>query len=226
MAIKRKEGENLSKDNILKVISLLEGDNPVTKKVACEMLNISYNTTRLAKIIQEYKDSESIAEKLRKELRGKPISIKEKREIINKILSGESLSAVSESTFRSINVIKNVLKYYNIPVRLNAHNYFNPIFLEDNSWKDEYNSGDLVFSARYNRPCTVVKLYNTNSFHGNVYSVEFHGVDRFYAYQPAYELADLTQVQQEFDIVLEDMPKEDVNQLLYEAYLTSKKLDK
>ena len=42
--------EKLSNENIAKVVSLLSGDSPITKKEACEILNIRYNTTPLQKI--------------------------------------------------------------------------------------------------------------------------------------------------------------------------------
>ena len=52
--IRSKSGEKLSFDNIERVIQQLEQDNPVTKKEACEILNIRYNTTRLQKIIDDH----------------------------------------------------------------------------------------------------------------------------------------------------------------------------
>jgi len=54
--VKAKDHEKLDDANIQKVSDLLEADKPITKKEACEILNISYNTTRLKKIIEEYKD--------------------------------------------------------------------------------------------------------------------------------------------------------------------------
>ena len=39
--VKVKEHENLSNLNIRPVISLLEAEIPITKKIACELLNIS-----------------------------------------------------------------------------------------------------------------------------------------------------------------------------------------
>ena len=56
MAIKKKKHEKLDDTNIKRVIAALEGDLPVTKKDACEMLNISYNTTRLSKIITNFEE--------------------------------------------------------------------------------------------------------------------------------------------------------------------------
>jgi len=56
MAIKKKAHEKLDDTNIKRVIAALTNENPITKKEACEMLNISYNTTRLSKIIEGFKE--------------------------------------------------------------------------------------------------------------------------------------------------------------------------
>ena len=58
MAIKKKAHEKLDDKNINRVMLALESENPITKKEACGMLNISYNTTRLTKIINNYNDEE------------------------------------------------------------------------------------------------------------------------------------------------------------------------
>ena len=57
--IKKKDYENLTKSNIQRVIELLENEKPITKKEACQMLRITYNTTRLARIIEDYKEQEA-----------------------------------------------------------------------------------------------------------------------------------------------------------------------
>ena len=64
--IRVKEGEDFSKATIKRVIDLLEAETPITKKAACEMLNMSYNTTRLAKIIEGYKEKEEFIKKRNK----------------------------------------------------------------------------------------------------------------------------------------------------------------
>lgn len=53
---KNGEQEKLEDENVLRVIKLLEDTNPITKKEACSLLNIAYNTTRLASIIDKYKE--------------------------------------------------------------------------------------------------------------------------------------------------------------------------
>ena len=54
--VKKKEHEKLDEATIERVISLLEAAPPITKKEACEILNISYNTTRLNSIIGEHQE--------------------------------------------------------------------------------------------------------------------------------------------------------------------------
>ena len=51
--VKAKAHEKLDGANVQKVINLLGTDEPITKKEACEILNIRYNTTRLQRIIEE-----------------------------------------------------------------------------------------------------------------------------------------------------------------------------
>jgi hypothetical protein len=59
MAIKKRAYEKLDDNNIQRVIDALNSKEPITKKVACEMLNISYNTTRLSKIIASYHEEKA-----------------------------------------------------------------------------------------------------------------------------------------------------------------------
>ena len=42
--VKVKDSEKLTPSNIRQVINLLESNKPITKKQACSMLRISYNT--------------------------------------------------------------------------------------------------------------------------------------------------------------------------------------
>ena len=49
--VKKKSHEKLTDTNVQHVVDLLKGEDPITKKEACSILNISYNTTRLTNII-------------------------------------------------------------------------------------------------------------------------------------------------------------------------------
>lgn len=202
--VKKQEGEDFSPATLEKVIAGLAQDKPITKKAACEMLHITYNTTRLGKIISEYTETRERDKMMRKKMRSKPIDIPTASLIVSSYLSGTSLADISDETYRSTAVIKNVLKKYNVPIRNSAVDYFHPVFLEDDAVSNDYMLGDLVYSARYDMPGTIDVLKNSD-IHGKVYGIWFHGDRRFHAYQPYYELADLRKVQKELSIKMKDM---------------------
>ena len=56
---KRQQEEKLTPSNIDYVISLLEAEKPITKKDACAILCIAYNTTRLQQIIDKHKEKQA-----------------------------------------------------------------------------------------------------------------------------------------------------------------------
>ena len=56
MVVKKKAHEKLDNKNIQRVIDALNGESSITKKEACEMLHINYNTPRLSKIIKNYRE--------------------------------------------------------------------------------------------------------------------------------------------------------------------------
>ena len=70
--VRKRAHENLSDANIRRVISALEEGS--TKKSACEMLNISYNTTRLNRIIEEFEEQENYVAIRKLQTKGKPAS--------------------------------------------------------------------------------------------------------------------------------------------------------
>ena len=64
----------LNKANLAKVRDLLkpETGKPITKKLACEMLGIAYNTARLDKLITEHEEENERQKKKKEANRGKP----------------------------------------------------------------------------------------------------------------------------------------------------------
>jgi len=195
--IRKKAGEDLSPTKIEEVIAFLNQDKPITKKAACEILNISYNTTRLNKIIEEHNETKAYHEKRRKELRSKPLSKEEIAFIVSSYLEEGNLSLISEDSFRSTSVVKRVLERYNIPLRTSTTTYHNPIFLPDNSIAEDYAKDDLVYSARYDQPA-----YISREIQDGVYKLWLIK-DEQYAMQPYYELGDLRRLQVELGINIE-----------------------
>jgi len=220
--IKRREGEHLDAASIEKVIELLGADKPITKKHACELLNISYNTSRLSSIIDEYQERKAYAQERRRQLRGKPITEYEAKNIVEQYLDQTSLSELSESTHRSVNVIKALLSKYNLPIRSPENNYFNPVFIDDLGLAEYYPAGSLVYSARYNQPAEVVKVIQQSEVHGNIFQIWLFD-DQMWASQPWYELANLTKVQQELGIKLTSMSQQEIRELIAEGLRNARK---
>jgi len=195
--IRIKEGEDFSNSKIEEVIALLESEKPITKKAACEMLGMAYNTTRLNTIIEKHIEEKDYHEKRRKELRKQPLSTEDLSYIISSYLEEPNLSIIAETTHRSTTVIKRVLERYNIPLRSREISYRNPIFLEDDSISMDYAKDDLVYSARYDEPAYISKLTQDG-----VYRLWLIKTEQ-YALQPYWELSDLRSVQKDLGVKID-----------------------
>lgn len=187
---KNSETEKLDDNNIQKVIDLLECEKPITKKVACELLNISYNTTRLSTLIQKYKDKKENQKRLRAQKRGKPLEKDELKYIISSYLEGTSIEHISEALHRSSAVIVHALDHHSVPRRNRKYDYFDPAIIPDQSVRQSFAIGEKCYSALYDSLCVIEgeiphKLEK-------VYRIWLLN-DRWqqYAYQPASELASL-----------------------------------
>jgi len=151
--VKKKDYENLSTQNIEKVIGLLNpssSQKPITKKEACDILNIAYNTTRLNKIIEDYHDRKEYTAARKKKLRGRPASSAEIAEACESYLQGGTISEISKSLFRSPAFVRSLLETVGVPQRpaskeekLGSHYY------PDELMADEYASGEIAWSATY-----------------------------------------------------------------------------
>jgi hypothetical protein len=218
--IRKKAGEQLSEQSIERVISLLEQEKPITKKSACEILNISYNTTRLNKIITEYKSTVSRRVELRKKFRNKPLEKDDIKLIISSYLDGISLADIADNIFRSIALIKRTLIKYRIPLRDSNITYWNPVEVPVEAMMDDYSKGDLVYSARYNQASEIIKEYKKGMYRIWLYK------DMQFAYQPYYELSDLREVQKDIGITIEGYQADEINNLIYTALNNAKKAKK
>ena len=150
--VKKKEHENLTATNIEKVISLLEAPKPVTKKEACEILNISYNTTRLAKIIEEYKDEKLDKKKKQDANRGKPASAYEIQVAIEGFLDGDPTADIATRLFRSPLFVKKIIEDVGVPEK--SVSYWEPSMIPDSCVSETFEIGQIVWSARYG--CLVI----------------------------------------------------------------------
>ena len=193
--VKVKDSEKLDDNNVKYVTELLESDKPITKKEACGILRISYNTTRLGNIIAGYKERAATEARLRAKNRGKSATDNEIVRAIEEYLNGDSISEIAKFMYRSSSFIKGIIKRFNVPVRSTSSDYFSPELLPDEVLSENFKPGELVWSARYNTTAIVDKLVQTQEEHGNVYRIWTLGKNQRYASQPWYELGKLEHLQ-------------------------------
>jgi hypothetical protein len=189
------ETELMTDANIAKVIRLLdpveEGKKPITKKDACAILGMSYNTTRLGTIIEEYKQKQTRISQRKSQLRGKPATQEEKVYIISEYLNGETVDAISKMTYRSSKFIKDILEGNSVPIRVPGSSYFNPELIPDGAVRDRFKIGEVVYSSRYDSTARIDAEQKTDK-HGFVYRIWLLAEKwQQNAYQEASELASL-----------------------------------
>ena len=142
MAIKKKAYEKLDDLNIKRVISALEDEKPITKKEACDMLNISYNTTRLSKIINEFRSDQAYRKARKLKNRGKPASHIELQEIIEGYLSGIPVVKIAKNLYRSPAFVKSHIDRIGVPTKVADGELFIP---PDECVKYEFEIGEWVW---------------------------------------------------------------------------------
>lgn len=182
--------ENLTEANLEKVIKLLEQEKPITKKAACEILGIAYNTTRLGTLIEKHKNIVEHRAKRRKEKLGKPADPDEIQYVIKEYLNGASISAIGQDLYRGATFIYNILEANAVPVRQRTQNYFKPELIPEPATRNAFALGEKVWSARYDSLARVDALVEEKS--EKVYRIYLLDEKwKMNAYQPASELASL-----------------------------------
>ena len=210
--IKKQDHENLDDLTVSRVIDRLEQNKPITKKVACEILNINYNTSRLAKIIEEYKERITYTEKRKKQMKGKPFGDLELQDLIVSYLSGESIASISRRFFRSTHILKRKIDELNLPIRDKTTDYHNPKMIPDEMVSYVFEVGDYVWSTRYNCVAEITQDHGFDLEFNDcrVYSIWIFGKHNQFAYQPSFELGKLDILKQyklrndEFQTVKQD----------------------
>jgi hypothetical protein len=189
-ARKPKEDERLYDIHLEKVIELLEQEKPITKKEACSILNITYNTTRLGTLIEKYKEKKAKEAARRAELRGRPPTQDEIVYFISEYINGATIDSISRSSYRSPQLVKKVLEEHAVPIRASSHDYFRPELIPLPACRDRFAVGEVVYSARYDSTAVVDKELNQNG--DWIYRIWLLAEKwKQYAYQEVHELASL-----------------------------------
>lgn len=129
-------------------IEILEAGG--TKKAACEALGIKYNTTRLDKLLTEYKEQEAITAKMKKKVRGRAPTQQEAVHMIEEYLANDSIAKIAKSCYRSEAVVKNTLYKYGAMIKSNeTSNPLNPAELPEECLAEEFAVGEIVWVPGY-----------------------------------------------------------------------------
>lgn len=195
MATKRTKNENerLDDTHMIRVIEMLEPKEgkPCTKKEACQILGIAYNVTRLATLIEKFKEKQTRDAERRAALRGKPATQDEVVFIIGEYLEGATIDALTHSTFRPAAFIKHILEKHAVPIRASSHNYFQPELVPDDAVRSRFALGEVVYSARYDSLARIDREIEDPRY-GFVYRVWLLSEKWMQsAYTESYELASL-----------------------------------
>jgi hypothetical protein len=227
--VKKKAHENLTDVNLRKVISLLvppsatsngPGKKPITKKEACSILNITYNTTRLGKIIDEFQEKEAFVAKRKAQNRGKRASEGEITEVIGAHLQGDPISQIAAGLYRSSGFVRGIIERVGVPTRPNSAEARAKVgLLPDSCIAESFGRGEVVWSAKYHAPAVVKKPIAglEDKYLGTCYQVyvmeRVDATDSYFpyvehggfnAYCPFYDLGKLEHLEQ-FGISLKNI---------------------
>lgn len=206
--VKKQEHERLDDATIGRVVSLLEQEKPITKKAACEILNINYSTQRLNRIIQEYKDRAEFTRKRFEANKGRDLTDIEIQELVADYLNGDSMSKIAESLYRSVHMVKKKLLELGLPERTKSSTYQNPDIIPEEAISETFEKGEIVWSARYNAVAEIRGQFN------DTYRIFVFGKHNQFAYQPWWELGKLEAVKR-FNIPVNKFIKTEKSPFMY-----------
>ena len=154
-----KKHENLTKANIAKVIDLLEAEKPITKKEACSILNITYNTTRLGNILTEYKHDLERTVKMKAKLRGTPATESDIKFVVQGYLQGDNVSNIATRIYRSPAFVKSIIERIGVPMKLPESDYagIRSAMLPEQCVAESFEVGEIVWAIRKNYPAKIVR---------------------------------------------------------------------
>ena len=160
--LKKKSHEKLTAQNIQHVISLLNPTSSqtkaITKREACSILNISYNTTRLDKIIQDFHEQKEYRSRRVSQNRGRPARPDEIQDIVKEYLSGENVSNIAKGLYRSPAFVKSLLEKIGVPQRpTKVEGRKQEYYLPEQCVADDFEKGEVVWSATHHAPAVIDK---------------------------------------------------------------------
>ena len=138
-------------------VALWMSNSGKTKKSICEYLKIKYNTARLTKILNLFKDALVNEEEQRKAAKKKIFTSEEKDIIAKRYLEVNSMAKVAEEYYVSAARIKAILVEKQVPIKSRK------TVLVDHIHQDldaAFAVGDTVFSKIHKAKCKVSRKYD------------------------------------------------------------------
>ena len=235
--VKKKSYEKLTQQNIQHVINLLNptdsSTKAITKREACSILNISYNTSRLSKIIEDFHEQKEYRARRVSQNRGRAARPDEIQDIIKEYLSGENVSNIAKGLYRSPAFVKSILEKIGVPQRpTRTEDRMQEYFLPEECVAEDFEVGEIVWSANHHAPAVIEKKLSieyqdskpgmqtvdyVSKYGANCYNIhvrqkasgeadlwDIPDVGGFYAFALAYDLGKLTHLEQ-YGINLENL---------------------
>ncbi len=155
-----KKHEQITQANITKVIELLnptDGSKPITKKEACGILNIAYNTTRLSNIITEFNETMEFRAKRKAQNKGKAATPQEIKTTVGLYLEGSNISDIAKALYRSPAFVKGIIERIGVPQKLSMTDYEGRrnAMLPEQCVSEEFEPKERVWAIRQNYPAIV-----------------------------------------------------------------------
>ena len=211
MAIRKKKQEKLDYDNIQRVSDALSSTTPVTKKEACEMLNISYNTTRLNRILEDFNDTMTHRATRKAQLKGTKATDMEIKQVIESYLNEQPISEIAQGMYRSSTFVKNIINRTGVPLKRpkTEQGMKHKIgFLPEECVSETFEPGEKVWCARHDLPAIIkreqIASHNFEKYASKcylIYVIEltnfespyfgFQKIGGFYSHQLACDLGSL-----------------------------------
>ena len=188
----RRSNTVISNDQYEDAMAWLEDGG--TKKGACEILGIAYNTKRLDTLIEDHITRRDAEKRLRATKRKTAITPDESIAMITDYLRGESMQDLSNSYYRSVSVIKQHIEKCGADLRQSeAIDELRPPLLPEICDTDYFDVGEYAWSAKYG--CIVRICKEVHSPQCKAYRIRvIKENDAFYSCQPVFDLGSLRHI--------------------------------
>ena len=162
--------------------------------------------------MEEFQTRKAYTEKRKNQNRGKSATPAEIKEAVVDYLSGEKVSNIAKILYRSPAFIKSILDRVGVPQRPSSlEDRKMPTLLPENCIAEEFEKGEIVWSAAYHAPAEICKEYEDkrsmymDRYGSRCYSIYvyekssediyYSGVGGFYAASCAYDLGKLSHIE-------------------------------